>query len=211
LPESRLDLVRVGITLSGHYPSPDVPRVVALRPAIMFKARLARTYDLPAGASVGYNRTFICDRDLRAGVVPAGYADGLPRSHSSRGEVLVRGRRVPLIGRVSMDQCVVDISTVGEASPGDEVVLFGQQGSEQIRLHEYAGWGDTIAHEALCRLGPRVPRYYRGGGKIRDLHWIGHSGAANCRDGFAAGGLDSASPDPQASVPQGLLAPTSDC
>jgi alanine racemase len=210
LPESRLDLVRVGITLSGHYPSPEVPRVVALRPAVMFKARLARTYDLPAGASVGYNRTFICDRDLRAGVVPAGYADGLPRSHSSRGEVLVRGRRVPLIGRVSMDQCVVDISAVGEASPGDEVVLFGQQGSEKIGLHEYAAWGDTIAHEALCRLGPRVPRYYRAGREIRDLHWIGSPGGASYRDEVAPGGLHSAARHPRASVPQGLSALTPD-
>src|SRR5205085_7634781 len=96
LPEARLDLVRIGITLSGHYPAPALPRSAALRPAVAFKARLARVYDLPAGTSVGYNRTFVAERSLRVGLVPVGYADGLPRAHSNRGAALIRGIRAPL-------------------------------------------------------------------------------------------------------------------
>jgi alanine racemase len=173
LPESRLDLVRIGITLSGHYPSADVPRSAPLRPAVSFKARVARVYELEPGASVGYNRTYISDRRIRAAVVPAGYADGLPRAHSNRGQVLIRGKRAPLIGRVSMDQCVVDVTGLPETRAGDEVVLIGRQGDDQIDLHEYAAWSDTIAHEALCRIGPRVPRYYRASGQIRHVGWLG--------------------------------------
>jgi alanine racemase len=173
LPESRLDLVRVGITLSGHYPSDDVPRAAELQPAVALKARVARVYSLGVGSSVGYNRTFVSDRPIRAAVVPVGYADGLPRAHSNRGQVLIRGRRAPLIGRVSMDQCVADVTAIPEAGPGDEIVLIGKQGDEQIDLHEYAAWDDTIAHEALCRIGPRVPRWYRAGGRVSELCWLG--------------------------------------
>jgi alanine racemase len=160
LPAARFDLVRLGITLSGHYPSLETPRAVALRPAVALRARLARAYWLPAGASIGYNRTRILDQPRRVGLVPVGYADGLPRAHSNRGAVLVGGRRAPLLGRVSMDQCVVDLTEHPDAQPGDEVTLFGQQDGSSIGLDEYAAWGDTIAHEALCRIGPRVPRRY---------------------------------------------------
>jgi alanine racemase len=175
LPESRRDMVRVGITLSGNYPASGVPRAVELAPAIAFKARLARVYDLPAGASIGYNRTYVADRPVRAAVVPAGYADGLPRSHSNRGKVLIRGRRAPIIGRVSMDQCVVAVGSIPDARPGDEAVLVGSQGQEHISLDEYAAWGETIVHEALCRIGSRVPRYYRRAGKLRDMAWLGRA------------------------------------
>ncbi|MCC7107521.1 MAG: alanine racemase [Chloroflexi bacterium] len=162
LPEARLDLVRLGITLSGHYPSESVPRDVRLRPAVLFKARLARVYHLPADTPIGYGHSFVTARPTVAGLVPAGYADGLPRAASGRGSVLVRGRRAPMIGRVSMDQCVVDLTDVPGAAVGDEAVLFGKQDHASIPLEEFAAWGDTISHEALCRIGPRVPRVYRG-------------------------------------------------
>lgn len=177
LPESRLDLVRPGLTLSGHYPSAAVEGALALRPAVAFKAQLARVYDLPAGASVGYNRTFHCRRPTRAALVPAGYADGVPRAHSNRGAVLVRGRRAPLIGRVSMDQCVVDVTEIPGAAHRDEVVLFGPQAADEISLDEYAAWSDTIAHEALCRIGARVPRCYVRGGQIEDVRRLGRQQA----------------------------------
>jgi alanine racemase len=98
--------------------------------------------------------------------VPAGYADGVPRSHSNRAEALVGGVRVPLVGRVSMDQCVVDLSAVPGARPGDLVTLFGGDEHAEIALDEYAAWSDTIVHETLCRIGPRVPRRYHANGRV---------------------------------------------
>ena len=168
-PTSWLHMVRVGIALSGHYPSDAVPRDVALRPAVSLRARLLNVKDVPAGTSIGYNRTFVADRQLRVGLVPAGYADGVPRSHSNRAVALVAGARLPVVGRVSMDQCVVDLTENPWASPGSVVTLFGRDAFGEIPLEEYAGWSDTIVHEALCRVGPRVPRRYLAG----DRAWWG--------------------------------------
>ena len=168
-PTSWLHMVRVGIGLSGHYASPDVPRDVALRPAAALRARLLAVKDVPAGTSIGYNRTFVADRLLRVGLVPAGYADGVPRSHSNRAVALVAGTRLPVVGRVSMDQCVVDLTENPWASPGNVVTLFGRDALGELTLDEYASWSDTIVHEALCRIGPRVPRRYLAG----DRAWWG--------------------------------------
>ncbi|MBA2448853.1 MAG: alanine racemase [Chloroflexi bacterium] len=164
-PMARLDMVRLGITLSGHYPSPDVPRACGLRPAVSLRGRLQRTYPLAAGATVGYGRTYRADRPLRVGLVPLGYADGVPRTHSNGAEALIRGRRASLIGRVSMDQCVVDITDVPDARRGDVVSLFGADDGACVDLDEFASWSGTIAHEALCRIGSRVPRRYHQGGR----------------------------------------------
>jgi alanine racemase len=101
---------------------------------------------------------------MRVGLVPAGYADGVPRSHSNRAEILVHGRRAPVVGVVSMDQCVVDVTDIPQAERGQIVTLFGTDHAAEITLDEYAGWSDTIVHEALCRIGPRVPRRYLAGG-----------------------------------------------
>jgi alanine racemase len=168
-PTAWLHMVRIGIALSGHRPSEHVPQSARLRPAVALRARLLAVRDIEAGTSVGYSRTFVADRPMRVGLVPAGYADGVPRSHSNRAEALVRGRRVPLVGRVSMDQCVVDLSAVPWSRVGDLVTLFGSDEGATISLSEYAGWSDTIVHEALCRIGPRVPRRYLAG----TLSWWG--------------------------------------
>jgi len=175
-PTTWLHMVRLGIALSGHYPSSDVPRTVALEPAVALRARLLGVRDVTPGTSIGYNRTFVAERSMRVGLVPAGYADGVPRSHSNRAEALVRGRRVGLVGRVSMDQCMVDLTNAPGARPGDVVTLFGRDGEAAIPLDEYAGWSDTIVHEALCRIGPRVPRRYTSGDEVR---W------GNVSEGFA--------------------------
>jgi alanine racemase len=161
LPEARFDLVRVGVTLSGAAPLSHSRPLPALTPAVALRARLARVFQLPVGASVGYGQTYVCSRPTRAGLVPAGYADGVARALSNRACVLVHGRRAPLLGRVSMDQCVVDLTDIPTARPGDEVTLIGRQGQDEISLAEFAAWSDTIPHEALCRIGPRVPRCYR--------------------------------------------------
>jgi alanine racemase len=164
-PTTWLHMVRLGICLSGHYPSAHVPRGIALRPAVALRARLLAVREIGPGTSVGYGRTFVADRARRVGLVPAGYADGVPRSHSNRGAALVGGARVPLIGRVSMDQCVVDLSDVAWAGAGDLVTLFGRDALGELTLDEYAAWSDTIVHEALCRIGPRVPRRYFAGNR----------------------------------------------
>lgn len=166
-PTTWLHMVRLGIALSGHYPSEHVPRSVDLRPAVALRARLLAVRDISQGSSIGYSRTFIADRPMRVGLVPAGYADGVPRSHSNHADALVCGQRVRLVGRVSMDQCVVDLTDVPDAMPGDVVALFGQDGAAAISLDEYAAWSDTIVHEALCRIGPRVPRRYTQRGEVR--------------------------------------------
>jgi alanine racemase len=165
-PTSWLHMVRVGIALSGHYPSTHVPRSVALQPAVALRARLLAVKDVPAGTSIGYSRTFFADGQLRVGLVPAGYADGVPRSHSNRAVALVAGTRLPVVGRVSMDQCVVDLTENPWASPGNVVTLFGRDPHGELPLDEYAAWSDTIVHEALCRIGPRVPRRYLAGDRV---------------------------------------------
>jgi alanine racemase len=104
---------------------------------------------------------------MRVALVPLGYADGVPRAHSNRAFALVRGTRARLVGRVSMDQCVLDVTHAPDVSVGDEVVLLGSSGGERIGLDEFASWSGTIGHEALCRIGPRVPRLYRQDGHAR--------------------------------------------
>jgi alanine racemase len=137
---------------------------------VALRARLLRVYDLPPGTAVGYGRSYRAERRVRAALVPTGYADGVPRAHAGRATALLHGRRMPLIGRVSMDQCVVDVTNVPRARVGDVVTLFGPDADAEISLEEFAGWSDTIGHEALCRVGSRVPRLYREDGKTR---WAG--------------------------------------
>jgi alanine racemase len=110
---------------------------------------------------VSYGRTFTASRDVRIATIPIGYADGLPRLLSNRGQVLVRGRRVPIVGRVCMDMTMVDVTALPEVHPGDEAVLIGRQGDEEITADEVAELAETISYEILCRIGPRVPRIYR--------------------------------------------------
>jgi alanine racemase len=108
----------------------------------------------------------VAERQLRVGLVPAGYADGVPRSHSNRAVALVAGARLQVVGRVSMDQCVVDLTENPWASPGNVVTLFGRDAFSELTLDEFASWSDTIVHEALCRIGPRVPRRYHACGRV---------------------------------------------
>lgn len=166
-PLAHLDMVRAGLALSGHYPADHLGSALRLTPAVALRARLLRVYKVEAGTTIGYGRSYAAGAPMRVGVVPTGYADGVPRAHSNRAQALVGGVRVGLVGRVSMDQCVVDLTRVPEARTGDVVTLFGADGQEHIPLEEYAAWSDTITHEALCRIGPRVPRRYRSGGAYR--------------------------------------------
>lgn len=160
LPEVHLDAGRVGIALYGLYPSPEVSRAVALRPALSLKARLGRVRVLPAGSDISYGRTYTTAREMPVGLVPVGYGDGYPRALSNRGQVLVGGRRVPIVGRVCMDQFMVDLTTVPQAQQDDEVVLIGAQGSERISAEQVASWLGTINYEVVTAISARVPRVY---------------------------------------------------
>ena len=163
-PEARLDLVRPGIMLYGCSPcATRRPGDPALLPALRLRTAISHIADLPAGSSVSYGRTFVAPRDMRIATLPIGYADGLPRLLSGRGHALVRGRRVSIVGRVCMDMTMVDATPVPEVRLGDEAVLIGRQGAEEITADEVADLAGTISYEVLCRVGPRVPRVYSAG------------------------------------------------
>ena len=161
LPEANLDAVRPGIALYGLYPSPEVSREVALRPALTLVSHVGRVRTLPPGGSVGYGRTFIAREATRVALLPIGYGDGLHRLLSNRGQVLIRGQRAPILGRVSMDNIVVDVSHIPGVQEGDEAVLIGRQGEEAITAEEVAAWAETINYEVTTALLPRVARAYR--------------------------------------------------
>lgn len=134
LREAHYDLVRVGLGIYGYYATPAVARTVALRPAATVYARVARLLDLPAGCTVGYGRTYRTTRPMRGALLTIGYADGLPGSHYHGGYVLLHGQRADLIGRISMDQCVVDVTHCPAVAVGDCAVVLGQQGDDCIAL-----------------------------------------------------------------------------
>jgi len=165
LPEMALDMVRCGIALYGLRPSDEVEPAIPLRPALTLKSRLARVRTLPAGASISYGRTHITDKPTRAALVPVGYGDGYHRILSNRGTVLIHGWRAPIVGRVCMDQFVVDVSHIRDARLHDEVVLIGKQGKEHIPAEEVARWAETINYEVTTSLLPRVVRIYLKKGK----------------------------------------------
>jgi alanine racemase len=154
------NMVRVGIALYGIPPAPDFPMPQGVRPALSVRSRVARILDLAPGDTVGYGRTFTASTRMRAALVPVGYADGLPRSASNQGHLLIGGRRCPLIGAVSMDQCVVALPEGLAASVDDPVVIVGRQGDAEQTLSALAQEAGTIAYEVAVRFGARMRRAY---------------------------------------------------
>lgn len=153
------DLARAGLLLLGA-------EVIAgeesrLRPVLRWRTELARVKELAPGEGVGYGHTWRATRASRVGTLPVGYADGYSRALSSRGVVLVRGRRAPVIGRVSMDLVTIDLTELPEVRVGDEVVLLGRQGREEVPVEEIAGLTGTIAYEVFCAISSRVPRVWK--------------------------------------------------
>jgi alanine racemase len=160
-PDSRLDLVRPGIMLYGYHPrGSSRPGDPVLRRALRLRTVVTQVKDLSAGSSVSYGRTFVAPRDMRIATIPIGYADGLARLLSNRGHVLIGGSRVPIVGRVCMDMTMLDVTSLPNVRPNDEVVLIGRQGDEEISADEIGDLTGTISYEVLCRIGPRVPRLY---------------------------------------------------
>jgi len=161
LPEARLDLVRPGIMLYGYHPRGRQRTAdPGLRPALRLRTAISQIQAVTRGESVSYGRTFVAPRDLRVATLPVGYADGVGRLLSNRGQVLIRGRRAAIIGRVCMDMIMADVTDVSDVRLGDEAVLIGRQGAEEISADEVAEVQGTISYEILSRISPRVPRVY---------------------------------------------------
>jgi alanine racemase len=160
LPETHLDMVRCGIAVYGLRPSAEVKMVVPVRPAMSLKSRIARLRTLPAGACISYGCTYVTSQPTPVALVPIGYGDGYRRGLSNKGQVLVRGQRVPIIGRVCMDQFMVDVTKVPDAREGDEVVALGRQGNQEINAEEIGAWVGTNNYETVAAILPRVPRVY---------------------------------------------------
>jgi alanine racemase len=161
-PESCYNLVRAGIAMYGLRPSDEVEAPnLSLRPVMSFRTRVAQVKRVPAGFPVSYGCTYVTEKETVIATLSVGYADGYSRLLSSRGQVLVRGKRAPVVGRVCMDQCMIDAGDIPGVSPGDEVVLFGRQGEAFIPVEEVAGLMGTINYEVVSTLSARVPRVYK--------------------------------------------------
>lgn len=166
-PNSRYDLVRAGIAMYGHPPDPAVEWPADLRPALTWRTRVGLVKDVAAGMPISYGCTYRTPEAQRIASLPVGYADGFPRGLSNRGEVLIRGRRCPVVGRVCMDQTMVRIPPDLSVEPGDEVVIIGEQDGERITASEVAAHLGTINYEVLCAISKRVPRLYRKDGVLQ--------------------------------------------
>ena len=162
LPAAHFTLVRPGIMLYGSYPSPSLKDKVSLRQVMSWKSHIADLKKLPAGYPISYGRTFITQRPSLIAAIPVGYADGYNRLFSNRGEVLIKGMRAPVAGRVCMDWTMVDVTAITGVEVGDEVVLMGSQSGQEITPEEMGGWIGTISYEILCSVGKRVSRIYKG-------------------------------------------------
>lgn len=163
LPETHHDMVRAGIAMYGYYPSEEVQKKVPLVPVMKWKTVILHVKKIPAGETVSYGRTYTTARDTFVATVPIGYGDGYKRLLSNRAHVLVRGRKAPVIGRVCMDQTMIDVTDIKDVLPGDEVVLLGRQGNLSVTADQMAEWAQTISYEILLSISQRVPRVYKGG------------------------------------------------
>lgn len=160
-PQAHRDLVRVGISAYGIWPSRETRvaaalagrQEVVLRPALCWKVRIAQVRDVPSGETVGYGRTWLAPVDSRVAVLPVGYADGYPRALSNRAHVLIHGRRAPLCGRICMNLCMADVTRIPAAAAADEAVLLGGDGDDRITVEQMADWLGTIAYEVLTLPG----------------------------------------------------------
>jgi len=161
IPEAHHQLVRPGIMLYGSAPSDEIRDPAPLQPVMTLKTKILQIKWVAAGQSIGYGRTFVCPQDMRIATVAAGYDDGYPRALSNRGEALVRGRRAPIVGRVSMNLITLDVTHIPEAAEDDEVVLLGAQGSERITAEEIAEKAGTINYEIYCAVGKNPQRLFR--------------------------------------------------
>lgn len=161
-PEARLEMVRVGLALYGLHPSSTTQAKVDLKPVLSWKARIGFLKEVPPGEGVSYGHFFIAKRLTKIATLTLGYADGYSRLLSDQGEVLIKGKRCSVVGRVCMDQIMVDVTDLSALSLEDEVVIVGTQGSETVSVDELAQKKGTISYEVVCGISSRVPRLYLG-------------------------------------------------
>lgn len=175
-PEMQLDMVRAGILLYGLVPDPACNGKIDLRPAMQLHSVVSMVKEVKAGAKISYGRTFTAQRDMRLATVPIGYADGYHRVLSNRGKMLVNGRFAPIVGRICMDQLMLDVTGIPEVTDGMQITIVGEEGGNRITMEEIAQMTDTVHYEIMCVLGRRVPRVYRRGGKdIGAVDYIRHT------------------------------------
>ena len=163
----KYELVRSGIVTYGMYPSTEVdPSVLDLRPALRWESRITHLKTLEPGREIGYGGTYTTTRPTRVATVPVGYADGYRRNLSGRFYVLIRGKKAPILGRICMDQMMVDVTEIPDAALNDTVVLVGKSGDLNISVEEIAAHGDSFNYEFVCGISRRVPRVYLLGGEV---------------------------------------------
>ncbi len=170
-PEMHLDMVRPGVILYGMYPSNEVDKSrLDLIPAMTLKSTITHIKEVEAGRGVSYGKEYITDKRTKIATVPIGYADGYLRKLAKEGKMIVRGMKVPVIGRICMDQCMIDVTNVHNIDKGDEVIIFGREG---VTVDDLAHWLDTINYEVSCVIGRRIPRIYTKEGKaVKVLNYL---------------------------------------
>jgi alanine racemase len=164
-PQTRLDMARFGIALYGLWPSEPTRQAMnaaalSLQPALSYETQLVVVREIDAGEAVGYGTTYHAPRRMRLGIVPLGYANGIPRALSNTGAVLVDGKRVPIVGRVAMNMCFIDLSATPHAHAGSRVTLIGRDGGAEVSADDWAAWCDTINYEIVTRLPSELARAY---------------------------------------------------
>lgn len=167
------DMMRLGIVIYGLYPSEEVDKSVVITPAMQLVSHITHVKTLPAGSGISYGHTFVTERETRVATVSAGYADGYPRAQSNCGRVLIHGEYAPILGRVCMDQFMVDVTHIPEAGVGDEVVLIGTDEGKSISVEEVAEPAVSFNYELVCNVARRVPRVYiEDGTTIGEVNYL---------------------------------------
>ena len=168
------EMVRSGIVTYGMYPSDEVsPELLALEPALTWLSRVTHVKTLPAGREISYGGTYVTTKETTVATIPVGYADGYRRSLSGKFHVLIQGKKAPILGRICMDQMMVDVTDIPNVSVNDKVVLVGSYGDETITMEEIAAAADSFNYEFVCGISRRVPRIYVSGGKtVHAVHYL---------------------------------------
>ena len=172
--DTHYEMVRAGIVTYGMYPSDEVsPDLLALKPALQFLSKVTFVKTLPAGREISYGGTYTTTGETRVATIPVGYADGYRRNLSGKFHVLIHGKKAPILGRVCMDQMMVDVTDIPETRPGDRVTLVGTDGEESITMEQIAAAADSFNYEFVCGISRRVPRIYVSGGQnVHSVHYL---------------------------------------